>query len=506
MHNTAQILLYNQLDKRYILDWIKNIFYIHNTWNIFVNWKKLKLNKYSKVIDYAWWSYLIDKLSFEWYNSMFLEFNNFFDWILYYSKKFNINKIYLISPSENYLKIKFINISSNLKKYWIELVFIDDKYSFLLSHSDFLSNYWKPWLLEHFYRYMRKRFNILMIWNKPIWDLWNYDKFNRKFSRTHNKTNKLKLKKNKFFIEACSKYWFEPNYVFPTNREDALILLDYFIENDLDNFWPFQDAMYSDDPFVFHSLISSSINFWFLSPLEVIKAIEKSSTNIENKEWFIRQILWWREYMYHFFNYYKDTIYNWNFFNHSNKLPNLFWDYKINENNVVENSFFSNDNKNIPSRMNCLNRVLTNVHRYNHSHHIERLMIIWNYWLLSKINPLELAFWFWEYYIDAFEWVVIPNVLWMSQYSDWWKLATKPYVSSANYISKMSDYCNNCFFDKNKKYWDDACPFNYLYWNFVNENKSYLKKIRQSFIIKNLEKIDINQIKDMSFKYFNNYN
>ena len=164
-------------------------------------------------------------------------------------------------------------------------------------------------------------------------------------------------------------------------------------------------------------------------------------------------------------------------------MPDYFWNSKV------------------KSDLNCVNTVVKRVLEKNYSHHIERLMIIGNFTLLNGIDPHDVNKWFFEKYTDAFEWVVSPNVLTMSQYSDWWKLATKPYISSGNYINKMSNYCKSCKYDIKTKYEKDSCPFNYLYWNFVEENKEVFQKTRQPFVVKNLEKVDIEKIKEIK-KYY----
>ena len=162
--------------------------------------------------------------------------------------------------------------------------------------------------------------------------------------------------------------------------------------------------------------------------------------------------------MYHFFQYYKDDMYEKNYLDHTRDLPEYFW-------KNAENS-----------DMNCLRATLKQVQSENMSHHIQRLMIIGNFSLLANLNPHELNHWFFEYYVDAFEWVVSPNVLAMSQFSDGGRLATKPYTASANYINKMSDYCKNCKYDHKEKYTENACPYNYLYWNFAQDNQKTLEK------------------------------
>lgn len=216
----------------------------------------------------------------------------------------------------------------------------------------------------------------------------------------------------------------------------------------------------------------------------MIERVENTDTQINNKEGFIRQILGWREYMYQYFWYYKETIYTENFFKYSQKLPRYFWDISTGSRG-----------------MNCVDTVLKKVQTYNYSHHIERLMIIGNFTLLAGYNPHEVNRWFFEMYTDAFEWVVTPNVLSMSQYADGGKLATKPYVASANYINNMSDYCKNCQYNPKEKYTDDACPMNYLYWAFVDENREVFEKGRQQFVVKNLEKIDIKKIRELQKKF-----
>jgi deoxyribodipyrimidine photolyase-related protein len=158
--------------------------------------------------------------------------------------------------------------------------------------------------------------------------------------------------------------------------------------------------------------------------------------------------------MYHFFQHYKDSIHTRNHFDHQEKLPDFFWQHAE------------------KSDMRCLSTTLQQVQNENFSHHIQRLMVIGNFALLTQRDPHELNKWFFEYYTDAFEWVVSPNVLAMSQFSDGGKLATKPYIASANYINKMSDYCKDCSYNYKEKYSDDACPFNYLYWAFVDKNKT----------------------------------
>lgn len=177
--------------------------------------------------------------------------------------------------------------------------------------------------------------------------------------------------------------------------------------------------------------------------------------------------------MYHWHWHYQDTIYRQNVLEHHRPVPSRFW--KTDEE---------------PTGMHCLRSVLQRVDRLSYSHHIERLMIIGNIALLVQIDPIELTQWFREQYNDAYERVVVPNVMAMSQYADGGNLATKPYISSANYVKKMSNFCDKCKYDPNKKTGKDACPLNVLYRNFIARNKNHIKKARQAFILKHWENRD----------------
>jgi len=472
------------LGEQYLYTDYTHFLYIHNIWKIIFQGRELQLNKNSKIIDYAGWRQCIDSLKEKWKTAEFFVEKNFISGIKKYSEEHSISEFVLITPVENYVLENFRKIQKQLRELEITLSFTEDTESFFLSHDDFKKQYKKPPIMEYFYRFMRKRENILMTEDgKPEWGEWNYDKENRKFDRKHEKSWNFSLGKNDAWLEAEKYYDFNSKFVLPTSREQALELLKYFLEHHIDNFWRLEDAMYQDDAYVHHSLLSSSINYGLLSPKEIVKAVEARDTAMNNKEWFIRQVLGWREYMYHFFHFYKDTIYSENFLNHTRPLPEYFW----------------KNPENCP--INSLRVTLQQVHSENMSHHIQRLMIIGNFALLANLDPHELNHWFFEYYVDAFEWVVTPNVLWMSQFADGWKLATKPYVASANYIHKMSDYYKQSEHNPKEKYTDDACPFNYLYWCFVADNKETFEKWRQQFVVKNLEKVDIERCRELKEKF-----
>ena len=302
--------------------------------------------------------------------------------------------------------------------------------------------------------------------DKPLGGKRNYDEDNRKFDKKY---------------EARGE-----KIVYPTSRAQALEVLHDFITHKLDRFGELEDAMYSGDDIWHHSLVSTSLNFGLLTPLEVITAIASADTAINNKEWFIRQVLGWREYMYHRFSYYKDSIYTQNILWHTKTLPDRF--------RRPDRS---------PLQMKCINHVLTTVKNTGYSHHITRLMIIGNFTLLMWYNPHDVNKWFWEMYADAFERVVSPNVLGMSQFADGGNLATKPYISSANYINNMSDYCKTCYYDPKIKEWPKACPMNYLYWNFIDQHRTLFA--RQPYIVSNLKKIDIEQVRKQAQEFIERF-
>ena len=482
--NICQIILYNQLGQQYLYTDYTHFLYIHNIWKVNFQGRELKLNTHSKIIDYAGWKQVIASLKEKWKTAEFFIEKKFISGIKKYAKLHDVSEFVLITPVENYVYQNFQKIKKQLSEVNITLTFTQDEHSFFLPHCEFKKQYKKPPIMEYFYRFMRKREDILVTSDgKPEGWEWNYDKENRKFDRKHEKNWSFKLEKNKYWQEAEEYYDFKSKFTYPTNKQETQKLLDYFLEHHLDNFGRLEDAMYENDAYVHHSLLSSSINYGLLSPAEVVKAVESRDTAMNNKEWFIRQVLGWREYMYHFFHFYKDTIYSENYLGHTRSLPEYFW----------------KNPENCP--INSLRITLQQVHSENMSHHIQRLMIIGNFALLCNLDPHELNHWFFEYYADAFEWVVTPNVLGMSQFADGWKLATKPYVASANYIQKMSDYYKNSEHNPKEKYTDDACPFNYLYWCFVADNKETFEKWRQQFVLRNLEKVDIERCRELKEKF-----
>ena len=250
--------------------------------------------------------------------------------------------------------------------------------------------------------------------------------------------------------------------------------------------------MHKDEARMFHSLVSFALNTKMLSPAEIVSKVEKSYLNnqisISAAEGFIRQIIGWREYTRGYYWAHMPTFQDENYFNHNLSVPSWFWTGK--------------------TRMNCLKYTINQSLNEAYAHHIQRLMIVGNFSLLAGINPKKLHEWYLGVYIDAFEWVEMPNTLGMSQFADGGKLASKPYVSSANYISKMSNYCEGCHYSKNERLGEKACPFNSLYWNFFITNSSKLDKNPRLAIvnkqIRNMGPDLVENIKSQAKKYIQN--
>jgi deoxyribodipyrimidine photolyase-related protein len=227
----------------------------------------------------------------------------------------------------------------------------------------------------------------------------------------------------------------------------------------LEKFGPYEDAMSSKFSFLYHSVLSPYLNIGLLDPLELARKAETAYANgkapINSVEGFIRQIVGWREYIY--WQYWRSMpdLAEVNFWKATRPIPKMYWDGE--------------------TAMNCLRHVFQRAREIGYAHHIERLMLISNFSLLAGLDPLAINDWFLSYFIDAYEWVMLPNVLGMGLNADGGQIATKPYISSANYINRMSDYCDGCFFDRAQRTGPDACPFNTLYWNFLTKHEEILR-------------------------------
>lgn len=362
-----------------------------------------------------------------------------------------------------------------------------------LLYRDALTRFFKgkkQYLMENFYRYVRQKFHILMDDDEPLQGKWNFDtenrkKYDAKFPLVDPLWFDHDLSEIKQLIDQYKVNYFghkdEHHVHFPLSRKEALQLLNYFCKHLLPHFGTYEDAMLHQHQTLFHSRLSFALNVKLISPLEVVnKAIKtwesnKNLISYAQIEGFVRQIIGWREYMR---GIYWDRMPGYkelNYFNHTEDLPHWFWDGE--------------------TKMNCLHKSLGNSLQHAYAHHIQRLMVIGNFSLLLGCHPNQTDEWYLGVYADAVEWVQLPNTHGMSQFADGGVIATKPYVASANYIDKMSDYCRNCVYDKRKRYGEGACPFNSLYWEFFYRHQQKLKgNQRLSFVYKLLDKMDKDEI------------
>lgn len=388
-------------------------------------------------------------------------------WIV---KKYQINHFEYQLPDEYRLDQELQEIAKSLQ---CEETLAVDSEHFLTERNDIADFFEgkKSMLMESFYRDMRKQHQILMTKaGKPEGGKWNYDIENRKkcpkdmvFPESpilkidvSDITSMLKQQKVKTFGEIDEKA-----FPWPINRKQSLQRLRFFLEHQLHDFGTYQDAMTTRHDVLFHSQISFSLNTKMISPSEVIeKAIEhwqdnKNVISLAQIEGFVRQILGWREYMRGIYWAKMPEYKTLNYFNHKRKLPSWYWTGK--------------------TKMLCLSHAISQSLQTAYAHHIQRLMVTGNFALLLGVNPKEVDEWYLGIYMDAIEWVQLPNTHGMSQFADGGILGSKPYVSSANYMNKMSDYCKQCHYDVKEKIGENACPFNSLYWHFYQKHKSKLQ-------------------------------
>ena len=372
---------------------------------------------------------------------------------------------------------------------------IRDDDRFLCSSDEF-----KKWAgdrknlrMEFFYRDMRKKFRVLLSGDDPMGGEWNYDTQNRKSPEsagmfvpkpTFHEPDEITLDVLKLVAERFNGHFgnLEPFY-FAVTREQALQVLNNFIINNLPSFGDYQDAMLQGQPWMFHAHVSFYLNCGLLKPLEVVKAAENAyrdkTAPLNAVEGFIRQIMGWREYVRGVYWLKMPGYDSENFFDAKRKLPQFYWDAKTD--------------------MNCLHQCVKETKQHAYAHHIQRLMVLGNFALIAGIDPKEVNEWYLIVYADAYEWVEMPNVTGMILFADGGYLASKPYAASGAYINKMSDYCQHCRYDVRKKNGPDACPFNYLYWNFMIENSSKLSKNqRLAFAYKALNTMDKSKIDRIS--------
>jgi deoxyribodipyrimidine photolyase-related protein len=342
----------------------------------------------------------------------------------------------------------------------------------------------KSYLMENFYRKQRTRLNILMEGKDPVGGAWNFDKENRlPPPKKYEGPAYLQHKRDAIDLEVAKELGHTPTTTWGTTRKAALAQLKNFIDNHFAEFGPLEDAMTTNNWAVHHSLLSPYLNNGLLHPTEVIhaamKAFNTGTVPIESAEGFIRQLIGWREY-----------------------VNGMYWflgpDYR--DNNQLQATtkllpLFTDPNK---TQMNCMKQTVTDINDRAWVHHIPRLMLLSNLALITGTNPQAFLDWMREVFIDATEWVMVPNVIGMGVHADGGQMMTKPYAAGGAYISRMSNYCKPCVYDPKLRIGDTACPFTTLYWDFLDRHKeTFAKNHRMSQQIFGLNRLsDLPELKE----------
>ena len=402
-------------------------------------------------------------------------------------------KVIICEPGEYRLEQDLIALC---KAQNVQLVVRDDTH-FMCSRADFI--HWvdskKELRMEFFYRKMRAKYDVLMEGKEPTGGAWNYDAENRKaFGKAgpQNVPSAPPLSIDALtqaVINDVEKYFPNhpgsvANFIWPVTREAALQFLDDFIENKLAGFGDHQDAMWFDanksqSPYLWHSLLSTSLNLKLLNPREVIAAAvtayKKNNLPLASVEGFIRQILGWREFIRGVYWLDMPQMAEANHYNHIRQLPRWYWS--------------------ADTQMNCMKQTINDTMQHAYAHHIQRLMVTGMFGVLAEIDPKQMAAWYLAVYVDAVEWVELPNVAGMALYANGGRFTSKPYVASGAYIKRMSNYCSGCQYKPEVKTGSDACPTTTLYWHFlIKHYDTFSRNPRTALMAKNVERFSEEEV------------
>ena len=380
-------------------------------------------------------------------------------------KRHDVGRIVVTHPGE-------YRVLTDIKQWEAELgvaveVRPDDRFLYTPEKFSDWAKGRKQLRMEYFYREMRQQYDILMEGDEPVGGQWNHDAENRKPPKGGlnipkpytNEPDEITRDVMSLVAGRFSDHFgdLEPFY-FAVTREQALQVLHLFIAQRLGHFGDYQDAMLEGEPWMYHAHISFYLNCGLLLPLECVQAAEddyrQGKAPLNAVEGFIRQIIGWREYVRGIYWLKMPEYATKNFFDAQRKLPDFYWT--------------------ADTKMNCLRQCVSETKQNAYAHHIQRLMVLGNFALIAGLDPHQVNEWFLIVYADAYEWVELPNVSGMILFADGGYLASKPYAAGGSYINKMSDYCKNCSYKVTKKNGPDACPFNYLYWDFLARNRDKL--------------------------------
>ena len=328
-------------------------------------------------------------------------------------------------------------------------------------------------MMEFFYRDMRRKTGLLMGSDgKPEGGQWNLDKENRAPpKRGLNYPEPMSFEPDKTTLEVMTlvadrfggHFGRLEQFGLPVTAAQARRALDHFVRTALPDFGTYQDAMVTGQDWLFHSWLSPALNLGLLTPLEVAQAAADAyatgAVPLNAAEGFIRQIIGWREYVRGYYWLEMPAVADANALGATRPLPEFYW---------------TGD-----TDMKCMAEAIRNTRDHGYAHHIQRLMVLGNFAMLAGVQPQDVADWFLVVYVDAYEWVELPNVIGMSQHADGGRLATKPYAGGGAYINRMSDHCGACRYKVKLKSGPDACPFNALYWDFLARHERRFRSNRR---------------------------
>jgi deoxyribodipyrimidine photolyase-related protein len=338
----------------------------------------------------------------------------------------------------------------------------------------------KQLVMEYFYREQRKRLDVLMAQEgKPRGGTWNYDKENRRSFKgaprppeayrpnPDDLTREVMEVVERRFPKAPGRM---SSFGWPVTRRQGLHALRTFVDDRLARFGTFQDAMWTEQPWLYHSHISPLLNLKLLRPVEVYEAALESDAPLNSVEGFVRQIIGWREFIRGVYWHEGPDYVDRNALDEEGDLPEFYWTGQ--------------------TEMRCMRDCIGQVLDHGYGHHIQRLMVTGNFALIAGIEPKQVSDWYLGMYVDGVDWVTAPNVLGMAMHADGGVVGTKPYAASGKYIKRMSNYCDDCAFDPNKRTGEDACPFNVFYWDFLIRHKQrFSGNNRMSMILKNVDRM-----------------
>jgi len=366
------------------------------------------------------------------------------------------------------------------------LLVLDDTH-FYVSRAEFAgwASGYKQLRMESFYRWMRKRTGVLMEGGEPAGGRWNFDADNREsFGREGPPPGPARPT---FPPDAITRSVMEDverhfqghpgktgRFDWPVTRAQALGALEAFARDRLPVFGRHQDAMWTGEPTLSHSLLAAALNVKLLNPREVVAAAEAAWTGgkapIESVEGFIRQILGWREFIRGMYWVDMPAMAQANHFGHRAPLPRWYWTGQ--------------------TRMQCMRESIGQTLELGYAHHIQRLMVTGQFALLAGVDPAEVAKWYLGVYVDAVEWAELPNVAGMALYANGGRFTSKPYVASGAYIDRMSNYCRGCPYRPKESTGERACPVTTLYWDFLDRNeREFAGHPRTALMVKNLQRL-----------------